>query len=72
MQVACEITSADEIVVTELIFDGVLKSYGPEMLVAAMSCFIPIERSSSKKASSNRIKADFDAVLSQVAMSVLI
>jgi ATP-dependent RNA helicase DOB1 len=35
---ACEISSADELVITELIFNGSLNNLTPEQLVALMSC----------------------------------
>ncbi|KAL3691924.1 hypothetical protein R1sor_005575 [Riccia sorocarpa] len=39
-RVACEISSADEIVITELIFGGNFKDLPPEQLVALLSCFV--------------------------------
>lgn len=37
-RVACEISSADELVITELIFNGILNDLNPEQVVALMSC----------------------------------
>jgi ATP-dependent RNA helicase DOB1 len=37
-RVACEISSADELVITEMIFNGILNDLTPEQVVALMSC----------------------------------
>ncbi|KAI5124130.1 hypothetical protein M0805_000941 [Coniferiporia weirii] len=39
-RVACEINSADELVLTELILENMLASYEPEEVVALLSCFV--------------------------------
>ncbi|MQL76175.1 hypothetical protein Taro_008572 [Colocasia esculenta] len=39
-KVACEITSADELTLTELMFSGVLKDATVEEMVALLSCFV--------------------------------
>ncbi|KAI9793449.1 MAG: hypothetical protein M1835_007248 [Candelina submexicana] len=39
-KVACEIHSADELVLTELILDNVLSEYAPEEIVALLSAFV--------------------------------
>ncbi|KAL2622125.1 hypothetical protein R1flu_002330 [Riccia fluitans] len=44
-RVACEISSADEIVLTELIFGGNFKDLSAEHLVAVLSCFVWQEKS---------------------------
>lgn len=44
-RVACEISSADEIVLTELIFGGNFKELSAEQLVAVLSCFVWQEKS---------------------------
>ncbi|BBN13684.1 ATP-dependent RNA helicase DOB1 [Marchantia polymorpha subsp. ruderalis] len=44
-RVACEISSADEIVLTELIFGGNFKELSSEQLVAVLSCFVWQEKS---------------------------
>lgn len=38
-KVACEISSADELTLTELVFDGVLKDVKVEEMVSLLSCF---------------------------------
>ena len=39
-KVACEIHSADELVLTELILENVLADYTPEEIVALLACFV--------------------------------
>ncbi|KAD6795497.1 hypothetical protein E3N88_06393 [Mikania micrantha] len=39
-KVACEISSADELVLTELMFNGVLKDIKTEEMVSLISCFV--------------------------------
>ncbi|CAG8493534.1 2694_t:CDS:10 [Acaulospora colombiana] len=46
---ACEMNSADELIVTELIFDNILNEYEAEEIVALLSCFVFQERKSSEK-----------------------
>ncbi|KAL3313425.1 Exosome RNA helicase MTR4 [Cichlidogyrus casuarinus] len=47
-RVACEITSADEILLTELLFDGTFNKLSPENCAALLSCFVCEERGQSK------------------------
>ncbi|CAL8075871.1 unnamed protein product [Calicophoron daubneyi] len=44
--VACEITSADELLLTELLFDGVFNRLSAEHTAALLSCFVFEERAS--------------------------
>ncbi|XP_033636564.1 exosome RNA helicase MTR4-like [Asterias rubens] len=44
-RVACEISSGDELLLTELIFNGVFNSLKPEQIVALLSCFVFEEKS---------------------------
>lgn len=39
-RVACEISSGDELLLTELIFNGVFNSLLPEQCAALLSCFV--------------------------------
>ncbi|GBC10110.1 hypothetical protein RclHR1_09340009 [Rhizophagus clarus] len=48
-RVACEINSADELIVTELIFENVLADYEAEEIVALLSCFIFQEKNKNVK-----------------------
>ncbi|KAF2396208.1 antiviral helicase [Trichodelitschia bisporula] len=47
-KVACEIHTADELVLTELILENVLADYEPEEIVALLSAFVFQEKSSYK------------------------
>ncbi|KAF2016267.1 antiviral helicase [Aaosphaeria arxii CBS 175.79] len=47
-KVACEIHSADELVLTELILENVLAEYEPEEIVALLSVFVFQEKTESK------------------------
>ncbi|QIW95136.1 hypothetical protein AMS68_000654 [Peltaster fructicola] len=46
-KVACEIHSADELVLTELVLENVLADYEPEEIVALLSCFVFQEKTES-------------------------
>ena len=39
-KVACEISSADELILTELMFNGVFKDINVEDMVSLLSCFV--------------------------------
>lgn len=39
-KVACEISSADELTLTELMFNGVLKDVKVEEMISLLSCFV--------------------------------
>ena len=42
---ACEISTGDELLTTELMFNGVFNSLDRHQLVALISCLVPVERS---------------------------
>ncbi|KZT54268.1 antiviral helicase [Calocera cornea HHB12733] len=44
-RVACEISSGDELLLTEMIFNGVFNSLTPEQCAALLSCFVFSEKS---------------------------
>ena len=46
-KVACEIHSADELVLTELVLENILAEYEPEEIVALLSCFVFQEKTDS-------------------------
>lgn len=54
-KVACEIHSADELVLTELILDNVLSEYEPEEIVAMLSCFVFQEKSDTSPMLTKRL-----------------
>jgi ATP-dependent RNA helicase DOB1 len=43
-RVACEISTGDELLLTEMIFDGVFNSLSPEQSAALLSCFVFTEK----------------------------
>ncbi|KIM24026.1 hypothetical protein M408DRAFT_248178 [Serendipita vermifera MAFF 305830] len=44
-RVACEISTGDELLLTEMIFDGVFNTLSPEQSAALLSCFVFAEKS---------------------------
>lgn len=42
---ACEVDAADELVATELLFNGALSDLDKHQLVALLSCLVPVEKS---------------------------
>ncbi|MCO5559779.1 hypothetical protein L7F22_013383 [Adiantum nelumboides] len=61
-KVACEISSADELVLSELIFKGLLKDITPEQMVALLSCFVWQERVKSDQ----KLNEDLSTLYSQL------
>ncbi|KAA3680951.1 ATP-dependent RNA helicase DOB1, partial [Paragonimus westermani] len=47
-RVACEISSGDELMLTELLLDGLFSSLSPAQLAGVLSCFV-VERSATKQ-----------------------
>ncbi|XP_013133278.1 PREDICTED: superkiller viralicidic activity 2-like 2 [Papilio polytes] len=47
-RIACELSSADELLLTELIFNGVFNSLSPEQSAALVSCFVCDENASQE------------------------
>jgi ATP-dependent RNA helicase DOB1 len=43
-RVACEISSGDELLLTELVFNGVFNPLSPEQCAALLSCFVFTEK----------------------------
>ncbi len=59
---ACEIHSANELVITELILDNVLAEYEPAEIAALLSAFVFQERSRSKHNFTSRLQRGIDAI----------
>ena len=55
-RVACEISSGDELLLTELIFNGVFNPLSPEQSAALLSCFVFTEKVSLASSSSSSLK----------------
>lgn len=50
---ACEIDTADELLTTELMFNGTFNNLDKHQLVALVSCLVPVEKSNVRIPSSN-------------------
>lgn len=48
-RVACEISSGDELLLTEMIFNGVFNDLTPEQCAALLSCFVFDEKVSTTR-----------------------
>lgn len=59
-RVACELSSADELLLTEMIFDGVFNNLGTEQCVALLSTFVCDEKSTEKPRASDELSASLD------------
>ena len=44
-RIACELSSADELLLTEMMFNGVFNELSPEQSAAVLSCFVTDEKS---------------------------
>jgi DSHCT (NUC185) domain len=64
-RVACEIQSADELVLTELIFDGIFNEMTPEAIVALLSVFVWSEKSDVGV----KVREDLEAPFAVVAVA---
>lgn len=45
-RIACELSSADELLLTEMIFNGMFNEMAPELCAAVLSCFVCDEKTS--------------------------
>ncbi|CAK1540185.1 unnamed protein product [Leptosia nina] len=55
-RIACELSSADELLLTELIFNGVFNNLTPEQCAALVSCFVCDENSSQASATGEELR----------------
>ncbi|KAJ3797700.1 antiviral helicase [Lentinula aff. detonsa] len=62
-RVACEINSANELILTELILENTLAGYEPEEVVALLSCFVFQENTDVEPVISPRLEQGRDAIL---------
>lgn len=46
---ACEISTGDELLTTELMLNGVFNSLDKHQLVAVISCLVPVEKSNVRR-----------------------
>ncbi|TPX59484.1 hypothetical protein SpCBS45565_g07719 [Spizellomyces sp. 'palustris'] len=62
-RVACEINTADELILTELILDNVLAEYEPAEIVALLSCFVFQEKTQSEPALTPRLETGVKTII---------
>jgi antiviral helicase SKI2 len=62
-KVACEVHSADELVLTELILENVLAEYEPEEIVALLSAFVFQEKTDIEPALSDNLLRGKEAII---------
>lgn len=63
-KVACEIHSADELVLTELILENVLANYEPEEIVALLSAFVFQEKTDFEPTLTGKLEKGRDTIIS--------
>ena len=54
-QAACEIDTADELLTTELMFNGTFNNLDKHQLVALVSCLVPVEKSNVRRIVPSRL-----------------
>ncbi|KAH8099717.1 antiviral helicase [Cristinia sonorae] len=62
-RVACEINSASELILTELILENTLAAYEPEEVVALLSCFVFQEKTDVEPVIPPKLQEGRDAIL---------
>jgi len=62
-RVACEINSANELVLTELILENTLANYDPEEVVALLSCFVFQEKTDVEPVIPQKLEQGRDAII---------
>ncbi|KAJ3110298.1 hypothetical protein HDU96_006741 [Phlyctochytrium bullatum] len=68
-RVACEINTADELILTELIFNNFLADFEPAEIVALLSCFVFQEKSASEPNLTPNLQRGVDEIKS-IALKV--
>ncbi|KAJ3407524.1 hypothetical protein HDV05_005390, partial [Chytridiales sp. JEL 0842] len=68
-RVACEINTADELILTELILENFLADYEPAEIVALLSCFVFQEKSQSEPQLTPRLEKGIEEI-KKIAMKV--
>ncbi|KAI1794031.1 antiviral helicase [Ganoderma leucocontextum] len=62
-RVACEINSANELVLTELILENTLAAYDPEEVVALLSCFVFQEKTDVEPVIPPKLQEGLEAIM---------
>ncbi|KAK5668535.1 Antiviral helicase ski2 [Batrachochytrium dendrobatidis] len=68
-RVACEINTADELILTELILDNFLADYEPAEIVALLSCFVFQEKSQSEPVLTSKLEKGVK-VITELAIKI--
>lgn len=61
-RVACEISSGDELVLTEMIFNGTFSDLSPEQCAALLSCFVFDEKTKEAPALGTELQGPYNAL----------
>lgn len=61
-RVACEINSAPELILTELILENILADYTPEEVVALLSIFVFVEKTESQPIIPTKLQDGLDVI----------
>ncbi|WVF73142.1 hypothetical protein IAT40_007961 [Kwoniella sp. CBS 6097] len=61
-RVACEINSAPELILTELILENILADYEPEEVVALLSIFVFVEKTDSQPVIEPKLQTGLDVI----------
>lgn len=69
-RIACELSSADELLLTELIFNGVFNTLSPEHCAALLSCFVCDENGNSSGSSTGEELRGFLRQLQEFAKRI--
>jgi len=69
-KVACEVSTSDELLATEMLFSGIFKEMKPAVIAAVLSCLIYTERKSDEKITKNEELAAAFMQMKQVAEKV--
>ena len=62
-RVACEISSGDELVLTEMIFNGTFSDLGPEQCAALLSCFVFDEKSKETPSLGPELQVPYNSLI---------
>lgn len=60
-RVACELSSGDELLLTEMIFNGIFNTLTTGQCVSLLSCFVCDEKSSEQPAAAEELSGNFQA-----------
>jgi ATP-dependent RNA helicase DOB1 len=67
-RVACEISSGDELLLSELLFNRVFNELSPELCAALLSCFVFEEKSNNEQVLKEELAKPFRELQSQAKL----